>query len=95
MEDDRRDPTGPFSWKFVSYLPAFSPVQHGVESGIDGQVSERNGSFSYEIKEGETSIYDSANGLESSEEASLCTEDEDWRTADGGSMLSGDVPLHA
>ena len=83
------DPAGPFSWKLSH---AFYQTNASSET-CPGTCSNGSNSFSDIAEEDEVSNYDDDEVTESPGGASLCTEDEDWRTAEGASIASCEAIL--
>lgn len=81
-ENSGMDSTGPFSWKFQRYLS---------ETDVDWEdVSD--GEYLPDVAEdSEMSTSECEDESESSENASICTEDDDQRTTGEGSNVSKDM----
>lgn len=90
-EEAEMDPTGPFSWILRRYLPAFFQAHVSPEVSWAGALT--GGGLLSDIAE-EESVSDCKHEheSESSEDVSLYIEDEDWQTAEEGSIVSRDVP---
>lgn len=88
------DLTEPFSWKLHRYLLAFYQAHDSPEVCSGRNFGGRRPLLTVaEEEEMSGDTHEAECG--SSEDASICTDDEDWRTAKEGSIVFSDVSHHS
>lgn len=86
LEGAGKDTTGPFSWKLCRYLPAFH--QPDDNENVERASLVVDGLLSDSMEDKKVSFHENEDACEDSDDGSLCAWDEDWRTAEEGSIIS-------
>lgn len=96
-DEVKMDPTGPYSWEFSRYLPAYyyQLCRYDELDGSIGDLPVVDEEHTWGgVNDEDMTVFDYDEGIESSEEESLHSEDEDWQTAENELAGSEDILYH-